>query len=87
MDQQPLANIFAWLRAWISKLNEESFAKISAGIQSIVTALGIVVGGGWVLYTFGELGAVQKSRAEIAALEHQAIQEPVLLVDIKVDPT
>ncbi|HZZ25038.1 MAG TPA: hypothetical protein VFE60_21815 [Roseiarcus sp.] len=67
-------------------MNEESFSKISAGIQSIVSTIGIVVAGVWVLYTFSELGSTQKSRAEIAALERQTFQEPAsLALEIKPD--
>ena len=63
--------------------NHERFKDITAGLQSIVTMLAFAIGGCWVLYSFFALGSVQKSRAEIAALEQNAAEQPILQVDIE----
>jgi len=60
----------------------ESFAKLASGIQSIFTVLGMIVGGIWVLFTFWNLGATQRSRAEIAEIEQRSLEQPVLSIDI-----
>jgi hypothetical protein len=72
-------------------LDPERFSKLASGVQSIITALGIVVGGLWVLYTFRELGTAEQSRAALAeldlkqriALEELAERQPSLQVNLK----
>jgi hypothetical protein len=62
--------------------------------QSIVTALGIIVGGLWVLFTFRYLGTAAKSRAELAELdleqraaqEELAARQPILAIDLTWEP-
>jgi hypothetical protein len=76
-----------------ARLDPDRFSKLASGVQSIITAIGIVVGGVWVLVTFWELGTVEKSRADIAKLELEqrvsaeelAERQPILLIDIKWD--
>ena len=65
-------------------MTHEAFKNITAGAESIVTLVAIVVAGVWVLYTFWRLGALHKARAEIAALERSAVEEPVLQIDLQV---
>jgi hypothetical protein len=50
-------------------MDTDQFNKIAGGLQSIITALGIAVGGIWVLFTFQYLGTAEKSRAELAELD------------------
>jgi hypothetical protein len=67
------------------------FAKVASAIQGIATAIGIVVGGGWVLFTFRELGTTAKARSELAELdlkqrateEELAQLQPNLAMDLK----
>jgi hypothetical protein len=67
------------------------FAKVASAIQGIATAIGIVVGGGWVLFTFRELGTTEKARSELAELdlkqrateEELAQLQPILAMDLK----
>jgi hypothetical protein len=63
--------------------NSDRFSKLASGIQSIVTATGIIVGGAWVLFTFWDLGVAERSRAEIAEIDQRSVEQPVLSVDIK----
>jgi hypothetical protein len=60
-----------------------TFKDIAAGVQSIVIALGLLVGGGWTLYTFRTLGSAQKASAELLAIERD--QQPGFQLDIDAD--
>jgi hypothetical protein len=53
-------------------VDPEKFSKLSAGIQSITTTIGLIVGGVWVAHTFWALGSVDKGRAEATAFEQAA---------------
>jgi len=72
-------------------IDAEQFNKFAAGLQSIITTLGIIVGGAWVLFTFQYLSTAEKSRAELAALdlrqradqEALAERQPILAIDLK----
>jgi hypothetical protein len=45
--------------------NYERFKNLTAGIQSIVLAVAVAVGGIWTVYTFSILGTREKAKAEI----------------------
>ncbi len=47
----------------------EQFATLMNGVQSVLTSLALLVGGGWALYTFSALGQITRSRAELQRLE------------------
>jgi hypothetical protein len=47
--------------------DHEKFKNVAAGLQSVVTLLGICIGGVWILYTFWALGAGQKAKAACLA--------------------
>lgn len=49
-------------------MDHERFKDISAGIQSIVVAVAIVIGGVWTAYTFGVLRSVEEAKAKIESL-------------------
>jgi hypothetical protein len=66
--------------------DHERFKNVTSGLQSIVTLLGIVIGGAWVLYTFTAVGTLQKADAEIAALKQSAARQPNLQIDIQAKP-
>lgn len=61
----------------------EKFQKAAAGLQSIVTTVGIVLAGAWAYYTFKELGAAQKAEAEIISLRQNASRVPVLQINME----
>lgn len=62
--------------------DHDKFSKVAAGIQSIVTTTGLIIAGVWVVYTFWALGATNKARAEIAALEQAAFEQPILQITV-----
>src|SRR5690242_14465012 len=67
-------------------MNGDSFSKVAGGIQSLVTAAGIVIAGIWALYTFADLGSAEKARLDIAYTQQQLSnqqQQPVLSVAFK----
>lgn len=61
------------------------FKDVAEGIQSIITSIGIVVAGGWALFTFRDLGARQKARLDIAESEQRLIEQPVLNIEISIE--
>jgi hypothetical protein len=63
--------------------DHEEFKNIASGIQSLIAALGIIIGGILVVYNFWTLGTTNKARAEIAILEHNAVEQPVLQLDMQ----
>lgn len=60
----------------------EKFSKLTAGMQSVITTIGLIVGGAWVAYTFWALSSINKSRAEVTALEQAASAQPVIQMTI-----
>ena len=58
------------------------FKDTAAGIQSIITSIAIIVGGGWALFTFWDLGTRYKAQLDIAESEQRLIEQPVLNIDI-----
>jgi hypothetical protein len=61
------------------------FKDTAAGIQSIITSIAIIVGGGWALFTFWDLGTRYKAQLDIAESEQRLIEQPVLNIDIRWD--
>jgi hypothetical protein len=61
------------------------FKDIAAGIQSIATSVGILVAGGWALFTFWGLGTAQKAHLDIAESEQRLLEQPILSMEIKWD--
>jgi len=49
--------------------DHERFKNLTAGIQSLVISIAVVIGGVWTLYTFSKLGQASKAQAELAELE------------------
>jgi hypothetical protein len=60
-------------------------SKLATTLQSLVTTIGIVVGGIWVLYTFWDLGSSQKARLDIVESEQKTLEQPNLSVNFKWD--
>ena len=60
--------------------DHERFKNISAGFQSIVTAVAVGIAGLWVVFSFVTLKSAQKAAAEVASLELAVKQEPVLQI-------
>src|ERR671939_400794 len=66
-----------------TSFDDNKFNHIASGIQSIVVAAGLVVGGIWTLYTFNALGVVSRALAERTEIERRSREEPVLALEIK----
>jgi hypothetical protein len=72
-------------------MNLDQASKIAAVAQSFVTAAGVIVAGGWVLFTFSDLGVSRKSRAEINQIEQKleyeawTLKQAMVSVDFKWD--
>jgi hypothetical protein len=71
-------------------IDPEGFDKLASGIQHVVTAAGIVVGGIWVLYTFWGQHVIQKASLDVAKteleirkIEQDSLQQPVLHMTIR----
>ena len=47
-------------------MNLQQFKDVSAGIQSVVVALAVLIGGVWTLYTFQSLRSADEARAKVA---------------------
>jgi hypothetical protein len=56
----------------------EAFNKVASGIQSIVTATGIVAAGVWALYTFRGQHVLQRANLEIQKIEQDSLEQPIL---------
>jgi hypothetical protein len=70
-------------------MSPDDFAKLASGVQSIVTILAIVAGGGWAVYTFNRLGTIRKAEtdatkalAEVEELRHRIQEYPVLSITL-----
>jgi hypothetical protein len=63
----------------------EKFKNIAAGVQSVVLALGVLIGGLWTYYTFGALRARYKAEAEIRQLELANRVQGVIDIEIKAE--
>lgn len=63
----------------------EKFKNIAAGVQSVIIALGVLIGGLWTYYTFGALRARYKAEAEIRQLELANRVQGVIDIEIKAE--
>jgi hypothetical protein len=68
-------------------MDPDQFAQSASAAQSIVTSIGIIAGGLWVLFTFWNLRLMHRSRAEIAEIEQRAVEQPVLSLAIQSETT
>ena len=50
-------------------MNPEKFNNIASGIQSLLLALAVIIGGVWTLYTFSSLKQVEKAKAELHEMD------------------
>lgn len=64
----------------------ESFKNMASAIQSLVIAISILVGGGWALYRFLSLQAIEKARVELEKIKRELQQRGTLDIDMEVIP-
>jgi hypothetical protein len=62
----------------------ERFANLASGVQSLVIAIAVIVGGGWSFYTFSSQLQVQNARAQLTKLERDLEAEPRVELDLDI---
>jgi hypothetical protein len=64
------------------------FEHITAGIQAIVVAGAVLIGGAWTLYTFGALHEKTRAEAEAQELQRKLVGEPTIkgAIDFRKSP-
>jgi hypothetical protein len=74
----------------LQMIDPKRFDSFASGFQHVITALGIVVGGIWVLYTFWGQHVIQKASLDVAKteleirkIEQDSLQQPVLHMTIR----
>jgi hypothetical protein len=75
-----------------AQFDHERFKNIFTGVQSLVFAVAIVIGGFWTLVTFNMLGQRDKARVELAELQDRAKREAEMVgsqaaIEIDIDAT
>src|SRR5262245_14315222 len=70
-----------------SQLNDiaDVFQKIASGVQSVVVAIAVVIGGLWTYYTFNAQLQVQNAEATLEKLNRDLVQEPSPDIQIELD--
>ena len=58
------------------------FKELAAGLQSIAIVVATFLGGGWGLYQFFSLRALEKSKLELAKMKRELTQQGVLETDL-----
>jgi hypothetical protein len=69
--------------------DHERFSKIASGVQSIIVAAAVLVGGGWALFVFEAELRVDNAQAQLVKLKRELETRPVLDISIdakQVDP-
>jgi hypothetical protein len=67
-------------------MSDERFKNIASGIQSLILAFAVVVGGGWTLYRFRSLDEVGKARAEVEQLQRGLRERGILKIEMASEP-
>lgn len=63
----------------------EDLKNLAAAFQSVVLAIGVLVGGVWAIYRFRTLGTIEKARAELEKAKRELSCRG--LIEIKLDPS
>ncbi len=63
-------------------LNLDKFKSILEIVQLIAVITAILIGGGWTLYTFISLEAVNKAKIELEEMKHKLIRRAVLDINL-----
>jgi hypothetical protein len=66
--------------------DHERFANIAGGVQNVVVAVGVIVGGVWAILSFGLLGQLQRSRLELESLNRQLNEQAAIELDLEIVP-
>lgn len=68
----------------VLKMDHDKFNKIASGIQALVVAIAVVIGGIWTLYTFASLNQIEKASADLEQSRRDLRERGIL--DIKLEP-
>lgn len=60
----------------------DHFSELASGIESLVIAAAVLLGGAWTLIRFSALKAIRKAKAELEAVERGLMQRGILDIDI-----
>jgi len=63
-------------------LTVTDFKDISAGLQSLAIVLAALLGGGWALFQFFSLGAIEVARLELEKRKKELLQRGVIVVEL-----
>jgi hypothetical protein len=63
--------------------DHEKFKNVADGVQSLVLAIGLIVGAVWTLYTFRHLASAQKASAELTEIERRQQPGFAIAIDTK----
>jgi len=61
----------------------EKFTKIASGIQALVVATAVIIGGVWTLYTFGSLQQVEKAKTELEKMHRSLLERGILAITVQ----
>lgn len=64
-------------------MDYQDFERLAAGVESLVVATAVVVGGAWTAWTFRTLKSAQLAKLDY---EMKALKRPIIDIDISVDP-
>jgi hypothetical protein len=64
-------------------MDYEKFNKITSGIQALVLAFAVIVGGCWTLWTFSSLQQVEKAKTEVEQLRRSLRERGVLVITLR----
>ena len=67
----------------LAKMTSETFKNVADGIQSLVLAVGLIVGAVWTLWTFRHLATSQKASAELTEIERRQQPGFAIAIDTK----
>ncbi len=62
----------------------ERFNRIATGVQALVVAAAVVVGGGWTLYRFEMLEEIERGRAELEQIRRDLRERGILNLTMRV---
>jgi len=61
----------------------EHFKNLADGIQSIIIALGVLIGGGWALFRFRTLKDIEKAKADLEKLKRDLLERGNLKIEMQ----
>lgn len=63
-------------------LDARSIYYLASGVQAVVIALGVLIGGFWAMYKFGSLRSIERARVDLEAVRKQLRERGVLEITL-----